>query len=46
MQENASKTMLESFTLDERVAELDVVDDLWYFVVGSGGAVIVGSGKG
>ncbi|PYY31569.1 MULTISPECIES: YydF family exported signaling peptide [unclassified Curtobacterium] len=46
MQNNESANMLQSFTLDDRVAELDVVDDLWYFVVGSGGAVIVGSGKG
>ena len=46
MQNNESASMLQSFTLDDKVAELDVVDDLWYFVVGSGGAVIVGSGKG
>ncbi|MCP1501546.1 YydF family exported signaling peptide [Curtobacterium herbarum] len=46
MQNNESANMLQSFTLDDKVAELDVVDDLWYFVVGSGGAVIVGSGKG
>jgi YydF family exported signaling peptide len=46
MQNNESASMLERFTLDERVAELEVVDDLWYFVIGSGGAVIVGSGSG
>lgn len=46
MQNNESINMLQSFTLDDKVAELEVVDDLWYFVVGSGGAVIVGSGKG
>ncbi|MDK8171288.1 hypothetical protein QP735_01990 [Curtobacterium citreum] len=44
MQDKDSASMLESFTLDERVAELEVVDDLWYFVVGSSGGVIVGSG--
>jgi len=37
-----TKSMLESFVLDDTVAELEVVDDLWYFVVGTGGAVIVG----
>jgi hypothetical protein len=37
-----TKSMLESFVLDDTVAELEVVDDLWYFVVGQGGAVIVG----
>jgi YydF family exported signaling peptide len=46
MQNNESASMLARFTLDERVAELEVVDDLWYFVIGSGGAVIVGSGSG
>lgn len=46
MENTTTASMLESFTLDESVAELEVVDDLWYFVVGSGGAVIFGSGKG
>jgi YydF family exported signaling peptide len=39
-------SLLDGFTLDEKVTELEVVDDLWYFVVGSSGAVIVGSGRG
>ena len=46
MDMHPKKSVLESFVLDERVAELEVVDDLWYFVVGASGAVIVGSGRG
>lgn len=34
--------MLQSFVLDENVAELETVDDLWYFVTNGQGAWIVG----
>lgn len=37
-----SSSMLESFVLDEDVAQLEVVDDLWYFVTNGHGSWIVG----
>jgi hypothetical protein len=37
------QSILESFILDEDVAELSMVDDLWYFVEKNGNW-IVGSG--
>lgn len=37
------QSILESFILDEDVAELSMVDDLWYFIEKSGNW-IVGSG--
>jgi hypothetical protein len=37
-----TKSMLESFVVDDTVAELEVVDDLWYFIVGQGGAFVLG----
>lgn len=46
MDTHTGPSVLESFVTDERVTELEVVDDLWYFVVGASGAVVVGSGRG
>ena len=39
-----TSSLLESFVTDEKTTELELVDDLWYLVVGSHGRVIVGSG--
>lgn len=39
---NSSTSMLQSFALDESVAELETVDDLWYFVTNGKGAWVVG----
>lgn len=38
-----TRSFLESFHVDESVAELATVDDLWYFIK-KGDAWIVGSG--
>jgi len=46
MDKITDSSILDSFLLNDKVVELEVVDDLWYLIVGSGGAVIVGSGKG
>lgn len=39
----ASRSMLESFVIDEEVADLAVVDDMWYFIVSEHGGWIMGS---
>jgi YydF family exported signaling peptide len=41
---DATQSLLESFVIDDKVAELKVVDDLWYFIAGGSGRWIVGSG--
>ncbi|WP_017585387.1 hypothetical protein [Nocardiopsis ganjiahuensis] len=41
--DESMKSFLESFQIEEDVAELAVVDDLWYFIK-KGDAWIVGSG--
>jgi YydF family exported signaling peptide len=38
----ASRSMLESFVIDEDVATLAVVDDMWYFIVSEHGGWIMG----
>lgn len=38
----ASRSMLESFVVDENVADLAVVDDMWYFIVSERGGWILG----
>lgn len=43
VKDSRSESLLDEFALDEDVAELAVVDDLWYFVVKNGNW-IAGSG--